>query len=81
MRFSMTVHEDKITHILLAHCERLKKLPRVAGVCRGFNKGAPCIILKLNTPRPPGDTSLPESLEGIPVLTEVIGGGDDPSCP
>ena len=76
----MTEHEDKITHILLTNCERLKKLPRVAGVCRGFDKGAPCIILRLDTPQPPGDTSLPKSLEGIPVITEVIGDSESPSC-
>ncbi|MBN2415388.1 hypothetical protein JXO52_06085 [bacterium] len=76
----MPEHEDRITHILLANCERLKQLPGVVGVGRGVLNGAPCITLFLTRLPHPSPGAIPESLEGIPVVTEVRGNPDKSAC-
>ena len=56
------------------HAERLLELPGVVSVGIGLDPGGrPAILVGLDGPRPETCASLPDSLEGYPLCTQVTG--------
>jgi hypothetical protein len=64
-----------IQEVKAKHASRLMEQPGVISVGVGRDaEGKPAIIIGLDGPRPRTVAALPKSLEGFPVIPQVIGG-------
>jgi len=55
------------------HSVDLEALPGVVGVGVGRTHGEPCLIIQLSDDEAISRESLPLEVEGIPVISEVVG--------
>ena len=68
------VISPSIQEVKAKHANRLLDEPGVVSVGLGLDaEGKPAIIVGIDSPHPETQAQLPRSLEGYPVITQIIG--------
>jgi len=64
---------QNIKNLIHQHADRLMKLPGVVGVGQGLHENKPCIRVFLQEDLPGVKKKIPNSLDGVSVVTQVTG--------